>query len=255
MSLLYQILVVLCLLIPAQSLLAAEICKNSAKALQLIEAVDDVFYAETRESVATMHIQKGSRTRTVKMHSYVQGNEKSFTEVFAPARDKGSKFLKLGNQMWIYTPDADKIIKIAGHMLRKGMLGSDMSYEDALEDRKLQELYTICWLDEKDPDWPGDAVIELTAIVKDLTYYRRKLMIDPQSKLMHKEERFARSGKKLKILTIDEYAKTENGKPYAKKVTITDLLRRDSQTVMTTDEIKLDHILPENLFSKQSLRR
>jgi len=47
--------------------------------------------------------------------------------------------LKLGDELWTYTPETDRIIKISGQMLRQSVMGSDLSYEDMMEDRKLIE--------------------------------------------------------------------------------------------------------------------
>lgn len=49
----------------------------------------------------------------------VKGDHKGYTEYLAPAREKGTKMLKLENQLWIYSPATDRTIQIAGHMLRQ----------------------------------------------------------------------------------------------------------------------------------------
>ena len=38
-------------------------------------------------------------------------------------------------------PRAERVQKISGHMLRQGMMGSDMSYEDMLEAADFEEKY------------------------------------------------------------------------------------------------------------------
>ena len=43
----------------------------------------------------------------------------------------------------MYTPRTDRKILIAGHMLRQSMMGSDLSYEDMLEDRKMSLSYDV----------------------------------------------------------------------------------------------------------------
>ena len=50
--------------------------------------------------------------------------------------------LKIGDQLWIYSPSTDRTIQIAGHMLRQSVMGSDMSYEDMMEDPVLTHHYT-----------------------------------------------------------------------------------------------------------------
>jgi hypothetical protein len=45
-----------------------------------------------------------------------------------------------GNVHWDGEP-TDRIIAISGHLLRQSVMGSDLSYEDLTENRKLREVY------------------------------------------------------------------------------------------------------------------
>ena len=49
--------------------------------------------------------------------------------------------LKLNDKLWTYSPQTDRVIQISGHMLRQSVMGSDMSYNDMMEDRSLEEMY------------------------------------------------------------------------------------------------------------------
>jgi hypothetical protein len=94
-----------------------------------------------------IHGRRGSRTLRVK--SWIQGTEKSFSEYLDPPRERGTKMLKLGDQLWTYYPASDRIILIAGHMLRQSVMGSDLSYEDMLEDPTLLGNHAATVIDEE----------------------------------------------------------------------------------------------------------
>ena len=47
----------------------------------------------------------------------------------------------LDDQLWTYSPQTDHTIRISGHMLRQSVMGSDMSYEDMMEDSELATAY------------------------------------------------------------------------------------------------------------------
>ncbi|UCE05199.1 MAG: outer membrane lipoprotein-sorting protein, partial [bacterium] len=82
--------------------------------------------ASDNKIVASKMIIHGRRgSRTVESKSLIQGTDQSFTEYLAPAREKGTKMLKLGDQLWTYSPSTDRTIRIAGHMLRQSVMGSD----------------------------------------------------------------------------------------------------------------------------------
>ncbi len=220
----------------------------------ILRKVDENYNAKNHRSVSTMMIKGRRGTRTMKARSWTQGTNKSFTEYLSPARDAGTKMLKLKNELWIYLPAADRIIKIAGHMLRRSMMGSDISYEDFMEDQKLSDIYDVKLEAGEKIDGRLCYVLKLTAKIKKVTYNSRKMWIDKERFLPLKEERFAKSGKLLKLLTIDEVFKA--GKRwYPKKMTFKDVLQRGQGTVFIIDSIEFNVKIPAHIFSKASLRK
>jgi len=83
----------------------------------ILEKVDENYGSDNKIMTATMviHGRRGSREVTSKI--WVRGNDQSFTEYLAPPREKGTKMLKLGDQLWMYSPSTDRTIQISGHML------------------------------------------------------------------------------------------------------------------------------------------
>lgn len=71
---------------------------------------------------------------------YAQGNDRAYLEFAEPAPDRGTRFLKLGDAIWI--PRVGKAIKLAGHMLRQSPTGSDFSCSDAASNRQFLEQYS-----------------------------------------------------------------------------------------------------------------
>ncbi|RFT15631.1 MAG: hypothetical protein OP8BY_0006 [Candidatus Saccharicenans subterraneus] len=109
---------------------------------EILRRVDENITAGNKVMTARMIIHLRRASRTVEFKSYVQGTEKAFTEYLAPPRERGTKMLKLGNQLWMYSPWTERTILISGHMLRQSVMGSDLSYEDMMEDPKLLNSYT-----------------------------------------------------------------------------------------------------------------
>ena len=117
--------------------------------LDILNKVDLNMTYDSARMESRMVINVRGDIRTKKIISYSKGNDKSYWEFTYPARDKGVKYLKMNGNMWIYMPSIEKIIKIAGHMLRQSMMGSDFSYEDALESSKLRDKYSVKLVDNE----------------------------------------------------------------------------------------------------------
>ena len=112
----------------------------SALAESADSIVKKIDYNQSPESViynAKMVISKNGKDTEKEMKIYGKGEKKTFVEFLAPARDKGTKYLRIDDNLWMYLAEAEKTMKISGHMLRQGMMGSDFSYEDQTERTKL----------------------------------------------------------------------------------------------------------------------
>ncbi len=221
---------------------------------EILSRIDKNLSSENRvfESTMTIHGRRGSRSVTSK--SYTIGDKKSFTEYLSPARDKGTKMLKLENQLWIYSPSTDRIIEISGHMLRQSVMGSDLSYEDMMEDRKLQDVYDGKLTGTESVDGRKTWVLDLTARVPDVAYTRRKLWIDTERFVPLKEEMFARSGQLLKRTTLSKVIRINN-RWYPTQANYKDVLKQGDGTDFIITDIKFDQPIPAYLFSKASLKK
>jgi len=221
---------------------------------EILQKIDENTIAGNRSATSTMivHGRRGDRTMTLK--SWIEGSEKSFSEYLAPAREKGTKMLKLGDQLWLYSPQSDRIIRIAGHMLRQSVMGSDFSYEDMMEDHSLTNMYIAEVLGSESFRERDCWVLELTAIVEDVAYHSRKIWVDKERMLASREDRFAKSGKLLKTAEIVEVFWI-NQRWYPKRMVFKDVLSNGQGTELIIDSIEFDVEIPEYIFSKAALRK
>jgi len=220
----------------------------------ILERVDENYTAENHRATSTMVVKGRRGTRTLQAESWIKGVDKAFTEYLSPAREKGTKMLKIGDELWIYSPSTDRIIKIAGHMLKRSVMGSDLSYEDYMEDPKLSNMYNAELSGDENINGRDCYILELSARKEDIAYYRRKMWVDKERYLPLKEELFAKSGKLLKRLVINEVFKA--GKRwYPKRMVFKDVLKSGEGTEFIIDSIEFDVEIPEYIFSKAALRK
>jgi len=223
-------------------------------AVSILQKVDANRLADGKIITMTMTIRGRRGDRMITAKSWSRNLTDSFTEYLAPAREKGTKMLKLGDQLWTYSPDTDRTILISGHMLRQSVLGSDMSYEDMLEDPVLANNYTAKISGSETlygrPVW----VLELTAKKEELAYARRKLWVDKERYIGLREELYAKSGTLLKKLEAPEVMYV-NERWLAKTIVYKDALKDGNGTKVTIDRIEFNNRLPDYIFSKASLRK
>ena len=145
---------------------------------QILDQIDRNMSSDNRVYTSQMIVHAARGTRTMELKSWTAGDDQSFSEYLAPAREKGTKMLKLEDKLWMFSPSTDRIIQISGHMLRQSVMGSDLSYEDMMEDRKLQDIYNADLKGEENFEGTECYVIQLTAKVSDVAYHGRKVWVD-----------------------------------------------------------------------------
>ncbi len=77
---------------------------QNPSAKEIIEKVDKNMSADSRVFTSKMIIHNPRNTRTVESKSWNMGENKSYTEYLSPAREQGTKMLKLEDQLWIILP-------------------------------------------------------------------------------------------------------------------------------------------------------
>ena len=220
---------------------------------ELLKRIDQNLSSKSRILTSTMIVHSRRADRTITSKTQAEGEDRSFTEYLSPAREKGTKMLKLGKKLWIYSPSTDRIIQISGHMLRQSVMGSDLSYEDLMDDKKLTKQYQaritetdtvfnrVCW------------IMELTAKEEDVSYYKRTLWVDKVRFVPLRQELFAKSGMLLKRVDMKNYERIQ-GRWYPKTFIFKDMLKTGKGTEFIISSIRFDVPIPRYIFSKASLR-
>ena len=220
----------------------------------ILRKVDENIGSYNKIVHSRMIIHGRRASRTIESRSWILGEEKSFTEYLAPPREAGTKMLKLGDLLWTYSPSADRTILISGHMLRQSVMGSDLSYEDLMEDRRLTDLYAAEVSGEEEYEGRPCWVLELKARTEDVAYDSRKVWVDKERFVTLKEDLFAKSGKLLKRTEIKEVERAE-GRWIAKRMVFKDMLKTGEVTEFLIDEVQFNAEIPDYIFSKASLKK
>jgi len=220
----------------------------------ILQKVDENMSSNNQVIESTMVIHGRRNSRSISSKTWTEGADKSFTEYLAPAREKGTKMLKIEDQLWMYNPQSDRTIRISGHMLRQSLMGSDLSYEDMMEDRRLTEMYSAEILGDELIDEHDCWIVELTAIVDDIAYHSQKLWIDKEYMVSRKQQLFAKSGKMLKVVELSELFRVED-RWYPKRMVFQDVLSRGKGTEFIVESVKFDVNISDHIFSKASLRK
>jgi outer membrane lipoprotein-sorting protein len=226
---------------------------QSPTATELLQRVDNNEVYNTIQYEGDMIIEYQNKRYVKTMRAFARANADSFIEFLNP-EDRGTKYLKKGGRLYVYSPDTEEVMLISGHMLKESMMGSDLSYEDTIENETLSARYTAVLLPSE--QWNGRDcwVLDLTAKKKTESYPKQKLWIDKETGDLLHYELFALSGAKLKDYTL---LRTEvfNGRRFPVESEMRDLLRRGSKTSFIMRKVILDQPIADSVFSQRNLER
>ena len=222
---------------------------------EIIVAMDNNLNAKSRIMKSKMIVKGRRSTRTIESKNWVVGANKAFTEYLSPPREAGTKMLKLDDKLWTYSPQTDRVIQISGHMLRQSVMGSDMSYNDMMEDRPIQDLYNATLEGSVNMNGRKHWILYLEAKIDGLSYPKRRSWIDVEYLLPMKEELYAKSCKLLKTATMDDVKKIQD-RWFPSRFLYKDELKRNSKgTEWVIEDISFDMNVPSNRFTKAMLRK
>ena len=221
---------------------------------ELMRLMDQNLTFETRTTTVRMKVEGGRRTREFEMVSYGRGEEDAAIEYRKPRREAGTRMLKLGDELWIYMPSIDRVQKISGHMLRQGMMGSDLSYEDMMASRELEKRYKAKVTGGEKVDGKDCWRVELNAVDDSVSYPKRVTWVDKQTYIPIKQELYALSGMLLKTWTMSD-AKKFGERLFPTRMVIQDHVKKDSKTTLEFVNMEFGIKLEDEVFSMRWLER
>ena len=218
----------------------------------ILNLIDKNLNAKTRILTAKMVISGARESRTIEFNSWAEGEKKAYTEYTSPAREKGTKMLKMEDKLWIFSPSTDRIIQITGQMLRQSVMGSDLSYEDMMEDPALANHYNASVTAQDTADNRECWIVQLNALKEGEAYEVRKIWVDQERNIPLKEELYGKGGKLLKRTSLTDVQKIQ-GRWFPMKMIFKDMLRSGDGTQFIISSIKLDETISPYVFSIASL--
>ena len=190
-------------------------------------------------------------TKVTAFVSYSEGSEKSLIE-FTSKQERGQKILRLEDEIYLFYPDAEELIRIQGSALKDSVMGSDVSYEDMTGGKSLLEDYSVGLEGTERVEGSECYVIEMTARSRRVPYYRQRMWVDTELYIARQTYKYSRSGDLLKEIILEDYTR-QKGKIIPTRLTVEDSLKSDSRTEFVIEDIEIGIDLDPNLFSLQEL--
>ncbi|MCZ6521680.1 MAG: outer membrane lipoprotein-sorting protein [Bacteroidetes bacterium] len=121
-------------------------------AKEIIRRADQKMQGNSSRSEMVMKIVRPDWSREVTMKGWALGREYSLILITAPARDKGTAFLKRDKEIWNWQPSIDRVVKLPPSMMMQSWMGSDFTNDDLVKESSAVNDYSHTLV--------GDTVVE-----------------------------------------------------------------------------------------------
>ena len=233
--------------------LAAQSGKQSEpSAAEILARVDsnEIYTSIIYEGEMTIEYQ--GRRYIKNFTAWARENKDSFIE-FTNREDRGTKYLKKEGRLYVYSPDTEQVMLISGHLLKESMMGSDLSYEDTIENATLSKRYVPVISGSEEVNGRKVWILDLTAISKTESYPKQRLFVAKDNFDLVRSELYALSGAKLKEFNLLRSEKI-GGRSFPMESEMRDLLRKGSRTVFKMSAVQIDAKIDDSVFNTRNLK-
>jgi hypothetical protein len=115
---------------------------------EIVDRANKTLRGDSSHGTLSMTIVTPKWTRNVEIEGWNRDRQMAFIKILAPAKDRGSVTLRRKNEMWLWLPKVERVIKIPPTMMHNAWQGSDFTYEDIVKADSIVKDYEHRLLDK-----------------------------------------------------------------------------------------------------------
>ena len=210
----------------------------------------DHVYAEMK-----MKIIRPEWTREISMKSWGRGTDYALILITAPARDKGTAFLKRGNEIWNWQPTIDRVVNLPPSMMMQSWMGSDFTNDDLVKESSMIEDYTHELVGKEEVN--GRMCYKIKMIPKEeaaVVWGEVYAWISVDEYLQMKVEFYDEDGYLVNTMYGKDISEI-GGKTLPRKLEVIPADEDDQKTVVEYETLTFNKEIPKDFFSIQNMKR
>jgi outer membrane lipoprotein-sorting protein len=220
---------------------------------EVVRKIDDLYRSKTSYSELEMHIVTPDWERTLGMKAWSEGTKKTFIRILTPPRERNFATLRIGNEMWNFLPNANKVIKIPPSMMMSSWMGSDFTNDDLVEESSMLDDYNYRYVTPENPE-NGLLYIEFTPKEdKPIVWAKIILAAHRNDYLPVWEKYYDEKGRLMRLLNFKDI-KEFGGRKVPSTMEMTPQNKQGHTTVITYKELQFDAPLDKDTFTLRNLR-
>lgn len=228
----------------------------SQNAREIIEKAEEKMRGVTSSvSEMSIAIERPKWTRNIEMKTWQKGKNYSMVLITAPAREKGTAFLKRNREVWSYMPSVERAVKMPPSMMMRSWMGTDFTNDDLVKESSKADNYEQTIVG--DSTILGRSCYKIRLIPKPgaaVVWGKIILFIDKKDYIEMRSEMYDEDGYLVNIMNSSG-VRMMGGRLLATKMTLIPVEKKGQRTVLTIKSIQFDKPIDEHFFSVQKMKR
>lgn len=242
-----------CLLSLFLLLLSGTVLAQNAS--EIVKKMDEKMRGESLEAEVTMTIVRPDWSREVSMQSWSRGSEYSMILITAPARDRGTAFLKRGNEIWNWIPNVGRTIKMPPSMMMQSWMGSDFTNDDLVRESSAVTDYEHELVGEETIQGYECYKIEMTPKPDaPVVWTRVDVWISKEEYIELRAEFYDEFGELINVMNGMD-VKDFDGRQIPSRMEMIPMDKEGHMTILEYRSMEFNENISERFFSVQNMRR
>jgi outer membrane lipoprotein-sorting protein len=200
-----------------------------------------------------MVVHRPEWERETDMVSLTRGEKDALVRFTGPPKDAGNATLKLDQNMWIFTPRLNQVIKLPASMMAQPWMGSDFSYDDLAKSNRILTDYDLALKPEEEAGGHHVYVIEATPHPDAPVVWGKEVLRIRDDNVMLEHAYYDQQGALVRRMAASRIELLD-GRPYPRELRMTDAEKEGHWTVVLTEAGHFDVKPPDYLFTQSNLR-
>jgi len=224
----------------------------------LVDRANKALRGDSSRGRLVMTIENPDWKRSIEVEGWNKDRTFAFIVIRAPAKERGETTLRRKNEMWLWMPKVERVIKIPPTMMHSAWQGSDFTYEDIVKADSIVKDYTHKLLSTKKEE--GRTVYHIEALPKpDAPVVWGKVitdvaLYDDDSVVPLLEQDYSERGELIRTITLSDI-KMLGGRRVPARLECVPAGKKNQRTILQYKELEFDIPLKDDFFSYQRLQK
>lgn len=228
---------------------------QSTEGRAIVDKVEKLLWGNTVRGDYEMTIATTRWRRTLGLKVWMDRPKRSFVRIVSPAKEAGIGSLRIGDEMWNYLPNVERIVKIPPSMMLQPWMGSDFTNDDLVRESSFLEDYTHKVLGIAQVD--GDEVVQVEAVPKPdaaVVWGRVVYWVRRADTIPLKQEFFSERGERVRVLSFHD-VRLVDGRVLPTRWEMRPDAKPGNVTTVVLQDAVYDKPVDDEVFTQRNLQK